>query len=185
MGVSDPCFRYRLHGLIRLVMSTAFTVLLSGIREPFKRKSYLALFFLVAFFMMALFTLIPVFTVVGDTVGIQLTIFTLLDWLIVIGLSFLYALFITMQVYVIRRRKKVTGVGAVVGSGAGAVFAGVAGTAFCASCLVPLFALFGIGFGAAIFVLEYRFYFVVVIIALMLAAIYLTARKIQSGCNNC
>jgi hypothetical protein len=67
----------------------------------------------------------------------------------------------------------------------GALFAGIAGTASCSSCLAPLFALFGIGFGGVIFVLEYRFYFVVGISILMLIAIYLTARKINNVCNSC
>jgi len=64
------------------------------------------------------------------------------------------------------------------------LFAGVAGTAFCASCLAPLFAFLGIGFGGLLFVLEYRFYFVTAIVLLMLIAIYFTARKIQKVCDN-
>ena len=73
----------------------------------------------------------------------------------------------------------------IIGGGLGALFAGIAGTAFCASCLAPLFALFGIGFGGVIFVLNYRWYFVVVITLLLLIAIYLTARKINKVCASC
>ena len=66
-----------------------------------------------------------------------------------------------------------------------AFFAGIAGSAFCASCLAPLFAFFGIGFSGVIFTLQYRFYFVAIIVAFMLVAIYLTSRKIVGVCEDC
>jgi hypothetical protein len=45
-----------------------------------------------------------------------------------------------MQVYAMRQAKKIEGIGTTVGGGVGALFAGIAGTAFCVSCLAPLFA---------------------------------------------
>lgn len=42
-----------------------------------------------------------------------------------------------------------------------------------------------LGFGDIVFVLEYRWYFVVAITLIMLAAIYLTARKINRVCISC
>jgi len=135
--------------------------------------------------MFVLFTLIPVWAVSGNTIATQLDIFRLQDYLIIALLSGLYALFVAMQVYAMRQRKRLGGVGTTVGGGIGALFAGVAGTAFCASCLAPLFAFFGIGFGGVIFVLQYRFYFVIGISILMVLAIYLTARKIQRVCDDC
>jgi hypothetical protein len=166
-------------------MKNIFLTTWFGIKTPFKDKNYIVLFLLAFVVMFILFTLIPVFTVAGNTVATQLEIFTLRDYLVAGLLSGLYSLFITMQIYVMRQRKKVGGVGTTVGGGVGALFAGVAGTAFCASCLAPLFALFGIGFGGVVFVLEYRFYFVIGVIVFMLIAIYLTARKIQRICDSC
>lgn len=84
-----------------------------------------------------------------------------------------------------RQKRKIGGVGTATAGGLGALFAGIAGTAFCASCLAPLFAIFGIGFGGVIFVLEYRWYFVVAVTLFMLTAIYLTARKINKVCVSC
>ena len=84
--------------------------------------------------------------------------------------------------YVFFNNKKILGVGTSVGGGVSVLFAGVASSAFCVSCLAPLFALFGIGFGGVLFVLQYRFYFVVIIIVLMVISIYLTARKIKKVC---
>ncbi|MEX0917177.1 MAG: hypothetical protein WDZ90_01495 [Candidatus Paceibacterota bacterium] len=135
--------------------------------------------------MFALFTLIPVWTVSGNTLATQLDIFTARDYVVLVLLSFLSSLFITMQAYVIRHKRSVSSAGTGVAGGLGALFAGIAGTAFCASCLAPLFALFGIGFGGVIFVLEYRWYFVVITVLIFLVAIYLTARKIYKVCDSC
>ena len=166
-------------------MKGTFFTVWSGIKEPFKNRNYIILFTASFVVMFILFTLIPVLTLNGNTVTTQLEIFTVRDYVIIALLSGLYSLFIAMQIYVMRQKKKVSGVGTTIGGGLGALFAGIAGTAFCASCLAPLFALFGIGFGGVIFVLQYRFYFVTGIIILMLTAIYLTSRKIQKNCDTC
>lgn len=156
-----------------------------GIREPFKKANYTSLFLVLFFVFFALFVLIPVWTVSGNTLATQLDIFTTRDYAVLVLLSFLSSLFITMQVYVMRSKRKVKGVSTATAGGLGALFAGVAGTAFCASCLAPFFAFFGIGFGGVVFVLAYRWYFVIAITLFMLIAIYLTARKINKVCNSC
>lgn len=156
-----------------------------GIREPFKNKNYFYLFLALLFIFFALFVLIPVWTVLGNTLSTQLDIFTARDYTVLILLSSLSSLFITMQAYVMRQKRKMGGVSTATAGGIGALFAGIAGTAFCASCLAPLFAVFGIGFGGTLFVLEYRWYFVVAITLFMLTAIYLTARKINKVCVSC
>ena len=166
-------------------MRNFLTIFWLGIKEPFKKKNYAILFIVLVLIMFALFTLIPVWTVTGNTLATQFKIFTARDYGVLTLLSGLSALFITMQAYVMRLRKRVEGMGRTLGGGLGALFAGIAGTAFCASCLVPLFALFGIGFGGVVFVLNYRWYFVVSITLLMLVAIYLTARKINKVCVSC
>ena len=146
---------------------------------------WLILFIILILVMFSLFTLIPAWTVAGNTFATQLKIFTARDYAVLALLSGLSALFITMQVYVMRLKKQIRGMGKTLGGGLGALFAGIAGTAFCASCLAPLFALFGIGFGGVVFVLNYRWYFVIAITLLMLVAIYLTARKINKVCASC
>ena len=166
-------------------MSQILNTLWFGIREPFKKTNYISLFLVSFFVFFALFVLIPVWTVSGNTLATQLDIFTARDYAVLVLLSSLSSLFITMQVYVMRQKRKIGGVSTATAGGLGALFAGVAGTAFCASCLAPLFAIFGIGFGGVIFVLEYRFYFVAGITLLMLIAIYLTARKINKVCISC
>jgi hypothetical protein len=156
-----------------------------GAREPFKNKNYSFLFLVLFLVFFALFVLIPVWTVPGNTSAIQLRIFSILDYVVLVLLSSLSSLFITMQAYVVLRKRKMGGIGTATAGGVGALFAGIAGTAFCAFCLAPFFAIFGIGFGGVIFVLGYRFYFVAGITLLMLIAIYLTARKINKVCTSC
>ena len=164
-------------------MKKSLVTLWVGAKEPFKNKRYWGLFIAATIVMTILFTLIPVFSVPGNSFATQLSIFTPRDYAVIVFLSLLYALFISMQVFVMRQKRQMKSVGTVVGGSAGALFAGIAGTAFCASCLAPLFAFFGIGLGGVLFVLQYRFYFVIGITALMLIAIYFTARRIRQVCN--
>jgi hypothetical protein len=166
-------------------MKNILLVTIGGIKTSFENKKYYIVFAVSFIVMFILFTLIPVFTVAGNTVATQLDIFTLRDYVVIAILAGIYSVFISMQIYVMRQRKKVAGVGTTVGGGLGALFAGIAGTAFCASCLAPLFAIFGIGLGGVVFVLQYRFYFVTGAIILMMIAIYLTSRKIQKICDAC
>jgi len=156
-----------------------------GVKETLKHRNYLVLFFLAFFGMFIFLIFIPIWSIPGNSIAIQLDMLTPQGYLVLLFLSGLYALFIAMQVYVMRQRKNLRGITTAVGGGVGALIAGIAGTAFCASCLAPLFALFGIGFGGLLFVLEYQLYFVIGIIALMLIAIYLSARRIQRGCGIC
>lgn len=166
-------------------MRTFIATLLRGIRLTFSTKGYPALFVGVFVGMAALFVLIPVWMVAGNTLATEFALLTALNIAVMLFVSALYALFATMQVYAMRQRRTARGVGAVAGSGAGALFAGIAGSAFCASCLAPLFAAFGIGFGGVLFVLEYRFYLVAIITFFMLVALYFVARKIQNACETC
>lgn len=166
-------------------MNNFLETLWFGIREPFKKANHTTVFTILVLVMFTLLTFIPVWAVAGNTITTQLKIFAIRDYVILILLSGLSALFMTMQVYMMRLRKNVKSVGRTVGGGLGVLFAGIAGTAFCASCLAPLFAIFGIGFGGVVFVLNYRFYFVAIVTLLMLIAIYLTARRISRVCTLC
>lgn len=166
-------------------MRQPLNILWLGIRELFKNKNYAFLFLILFFVFFALFVLIPVWTVSGNTLSTQLDAFAIRDYAVLFLLSSLSSLFITMQGYVMRQKRKIGGVGTATAGGLGVLFAGIAGTAFCASCLAPFFALFGIGFGGVVFVLTYRWYFVVAITLVMLMAIYLTARKINRVCTLC
>ena len=124
-----------------------FTITISGIKQSLQDVRYKLLFVGVSFFVFFLFVLIPTVSVPGNDFFYQLSLFSPLDFSVTIFLSILYALFVTMQIYAMRHKGKIRDIGTTVGGGVGAIFAGVAGTAFCASCLAPLFALFDFAFG--------------------------------------
>ena len=156
-----------------------------GIHKTFKKTRSIFILLIAFAVMLTLFILIPVWAVPGNTLTTQLSIFALQDYIVLILLSSLSALFLTLQIHVMSEKKKFGSASTAVSGGIGALFAGVAGTAFCASCLAPLFAIFGIGFGGVVFVLEYRLFFVTAISISMLIAIYLTARKTGENCSSC
>lgn len=157
-----------------------------AVRHTLKRTRYQLLFAGIALAMFFLFILIPVWVVEGNSFAFQLSLFTFQDFILLVFLSLFNSLFLTMQVHLWKSAKTtVQGIGKGVSGSAGALLAGVAGTAFCASCLAPLFALLGIGFSGVIFTLQYRFYFVAIIVILMFIAIYLTSKKVVGTCDNC
>lgn len=174
-----------------VVMPEALTTIWFGIRKSLSSWQYQVLFILVFAAFFALFILLPSIFVSGGITNLSYTLEGVLDILqfqdyaTITALSLLYALFIPMQVYAWQQKKEYTVIGTAVGGGVGTLFAGIAGTAFCASCLAPILGLFGIGFGGVLFILEYRLYLVIAIVLLMLVSIYYTARKIQRVCETC
>jgi hypothetical protein len=92
-------------------MKNPFQTIWLGAKETLTHRNYLILFFSSFVLMFVLFTFIPVWTVAGNTLSTQLTIFTTQDYVTITLLSGLYALFIAMQVYAMRKKKSVEGVG--------------------------------------------------------------------------
>jgi len=167
-------------------MRPRLQTVITAVQHSLRDTGYKLLFIGVALAMFSFYVYIPLRVIPGNDIAFQLSLLTPQDYALLVFLSLLNGLFITMQVYSIKvARNTVQSVGKSVGGTAGALFAGIAGTAFCASCLAPLFALFGIGFSGIIFTLQYRFYFVAAIVAFMLIAIYLTSKKIVGACEDC
>ncbi len=163
-------------------MNVLRTVIFS-VKKSLNDTKYKLLFVLISLLIFFVFVLIPTISIPGNTFLYQLSLFSPLDLIVTISLSILYAIFVVMQVYSMRHKKQISGIGTTVVGGAGTLFAGVAGASFCASCFASLFAILGVGFGGVLFVLEYRFYFVIGIVILMFIAIYLTSRGIQEDNN--
>lgn len=154
-----------------------------------RTRSYTLLLILTSLVFYVLFVGIPVLTTEGyNSVSLQLSIYRPQDFVTMGILALLMGLNITLIVYFMRNRKKQCNVSGSTAGGTAAsasgILAGIASTAACSSCLAPLFALFGLGFGSVLFVLHYRWYFFAISLVVILASIILTTRNINRQCND-
>lgn len=161
---------------------------LAAIKIVLKNKKYLTLAFGIALVAFSVFVIIPVFTIPGNDILFQLSIFEPSDYILMVPLAVLIGITFSVQLYGIRNKrigaKAGTGV-QVAASGASGIFAAILGSAFCLSCLAPLFALFGLGLGSVFFVLEYQPYFLVGAILFMLISLFMIAHRVNKTCETC
>lgn len=121
------------------------------------------------------------FTVVGNDLAFQLSLFSVQEFILMAFLALLIGLTFSLQIYTYKKRhcSTIKSVSQGAATGVTGVFAGIVGTAFCVSCLLPLFAAIGIGSGAVFFILENNIYFVIGAIALMLVSLYFAIKKVK------
>jgi hypothetical protein len=146
----------------------------------FKQKKYRAIFVIVSILFFALFILIPTFSIEYNTLSFQLSTFSLSEYLLMVFLALLIGVTFTLQIYTFRNKTSCSTSASVArgtATGVSGVFAAILGTAFCASCLVPLFAAVGLGTGSLFFVLEHRTAFLAGAIVLMLVSLYFALKK--------
>ncbi len=159
-------------------------IVLNTIIATLSKKKYLAIFISFTVFFLLLFVAIPLFTIVGNDLAFQLSTYNSSDYVLLAVLSLLSGLIFTLQLYKREYGKKVcNSVGtyaSTASASASGVFASVLGTAVCASCIAPIVAFFGLGFGAVSFVLEYQIHFSLVAIIIMLGALYFIAKNINN-----
>lgn len=162
---------------------------LIAIKQIIKKPNYLLLCAVIAVSFFALFIAIPVFTIPGNSLAFQLSIFRTRDYMLMIFLAVLVGLNFAMQAYSWKELKKRESISqsAVQGtvSGVMGIFGAVVGTAACASCLASLFGLIGLGTGSVFFVLKNQSSFLLGAILLMLISLYFAAQKINRVCDSC
>lgn len=160
---------------------------LSAIKITLSNKWYLLGFLALVLLTFLFFVYIPVKMIPGNSLNLQLYIFTTRDYLLTAVFSILLGLFLTMQIFVIRNamdRKSVlasAGAGGVGGyvAAVGAIF----GTAACSSCL---FAILGfLGASTVFTLLKYQWYVVSGAIVILLISIYFLSRKVNGICESC
>lgn len=153
----------------------------------FSHKKYLLLTAIIAAIFYTLFILLPVFTVPGNDIAFQLSIYSPGDFVLMAFLALLVGLSTSLSIFSIKhgtRRLSAVPVGNTALSGASGIFAAVAGTAACVSCLGWLFAIFGLGIGSVFFVLKYQIYFLFGTLLLMFISLYFISKKVvQSDCG--
>lgn len=165
-------------------MRILFQQIYRAAKQVFSEKKYIVIFFTLAILFFWLFVLIPVITIPGNTLALQLPIFRPQDYLLIGLLAILVGLNFSMNIYSWQRKKSIGTVCSAccnsIGVGFSGAFAAIVGSASCVSCLSFLFATLGLGFGAVVFVLKYQIYFLLGVITLVAISLYFTARKIAN-----
>lgn len=160
-----------------------------AISQIFKDKKSLIIFIASTLIFFLLFIAIPIWTTPGNTIEFQLKIFRIKDYVLMVTLSILAGLNFALYWYGLQSKKRAQAVSKSIAGGAVAgvagIFAAIVGTAACASCLVTLFAIIGLGTGSVLFILENQSYFLLGAIAVMLASLYFATRKINKICESC
>jgi len=151
-------------------MKNPITTIYNASKKVLKEK--LITFLLITIGMFAIFLLIPVISIPGNSIPFQFSIWKVKDYLVLIPMSLLISLLFTMQLYAFKLKKA----GKCVVGGYSGVVAGVFGTASCASCVAAIFGF--LGAGAVFTLIQYQWYVVSIALALVLVSLFLAARDI-------
>lgn len=135
-----------------------------------------------------LFVLVPVWSVPGNDIAFQLSLFTFGNWILFAVLALLIALLLTMQIFIFRRAKsaaiKAKSLGNAATGAAGAyagILGGVFATAACSWCVAAVFGF--LGTGTVLFIAQNRLWAVLVALGIMLVAIYFASKKVVKDCG--
>lgn len=157
-------------------------IILKASKEVLSKRNYLIGFFILALFLFFVFIAIPILTIPGNSLSLQLTIFKLKDYSLLIFLSILTSLMFIMQFYLYKNARIIhygkTAIHGISGF-TGAIF----GTASCASCIAVVFGF--LGAGTVLFLVRYKWYVTSFAIIFMLTSIYFSSLKINNVCKNC
>ncbi|MEK7643634.1 MAG: hypothetical protein AAB372_04280 [Patescibacteria group bacterium] len=143
--------------------------------------TFWVLFFVLMFFL-------PVDLVPGNDVQFQASLLSLADYLTMILIAGVAALSVAVQmkIFVLKIGSYRTRAKDVALGGAG-VMAGVISSLFasatCALCVGALFSF--LGFGVAVFLVQYRWYIVTGALFMLLSSLYLASRRLMKGCEEC
>lgn len=142
----------------------------------------------IALIVFAMMFSIPVRAVPGNTVSAQAGLFMFYDYAVMAVFSVLTALMLTMQFFIIRselQTKKVKG-RSVLAGGVGLLGALISVLFASATCVFCLGAFVGLlGFSLITTLLMWRWYIVAVATLILLGSLYLSARRINRGCEVC
>lgn len=151
-------------------------------------RSYWLWFLLFTILALILFILVPVWSVPGNDIAFQLSLFTFGNWILFTVLALLIALLLTMQVFIFRRAKnaaiKAKSLGNAATGAAGAyagILGGVFATAACSWCVAAVFGF--LGTGTVLFIAQNRLWAVLVALGIMLVAIYFASKKVVKDCG--
>lgn len=164
-------------------MTNPIKIIYDASKRTLRSKNSFLIFILVALVFFSIFVFIPVFSIPGNSLSFQLSIFTFWNYVLMILLSSLIGLMISMQVYSHRVKKSMKGAGKGVVGGFSSIMAGLFGTASCSSCVAALFGFLGVG--TVFFLIQYQWYIVGISLFLMSISIYFTSLSIEKNCEAC
>jgi len=169
-------------------MKNPFTTILFASKTVLAKRSYKIWLVILTLLAIILFVLVPVWSVPGNDISFQVSLFTAQNWLLFAVLAPLVALLLTMQVFIFRRAQnaaaKAKSLGGaasgVVGSYAG-ILGGVFATAACSWCVAVVFGF--LGTGTVLFIAQNRFWAVLVAIGILLISLYFASKKVVNACD--
>ena len=138
---------------------------------------------LLFFGFLILYVMAPVWAIPGNDLAFQLSLFSPLEIVLLLALSFLTALLIVMQVFLFVRvgRRAFADGGVGVASG---VMATLVGTASCLGCSIGIVLGF-LGVGAVVFLIQYQVPILIGTIVIFLVALFLIGRRVVGYCKEC
>lgn len=166
---------------VMLILNASKTVLA-------QKRAYKLWFLIFVILALVLFVLVPVWSVPGNDISFQLSLFTFGNWILFTVLALLIALLLTMQIFIFRRAKnnavRARGLSNVASGAAGAyagILGGVFATAACSWCVAAVFGF--LGTGTVLFIAENQLWAVLVALSIMLISIYFASEKIVNDCG--
>lgn len=176
------------HGERSRTMKNPFTTIFFASKTVLARKGYQILFTALTMLTIVLFVLVPVWSVPGNDISFQLSLFTAQNWLLFAALSPLVALLLTVQVFAFRCAQSATAKTRSLGGAASGIVGGYAGilggvfaTAACSWCVAAVFGF--LGTGTVLFIAQNQLWAVLVAISILLFSLYFTSKKIVHACD--
>lgn len=153
--------------------------------EVFKVSKYRVLAAAIALAMLALYILLPVATIPGNDIPLQLSILEPLGIIAMVLLSASIGILISMQVYSYKMAKHNVALNAGQGAATGltSVVSAVFSTASCTGCIAAIFPF--LSSGAILFLAERQWYVVGITFVLVIFSLYLTSKKVANDCKSC
>lgn len=160
---------------------------LSTFKQVLTRRGNLVTLLVLSALLFAMFLLVPVWTIPGNTLAFQISIYLPRDYVLTGFLAGVTGLFLVLQTDLFRQHRGLRAKLGLVGKGgagsAAGILAAILGTAACASCVAVLLGFLGIGTVFAL--IRYRWFVVVGAIVLMLISIGLTLKHLAGRCPQC
>ena len=134
---------------------------------------------------LAFFVALPVIVIPSNTLQLQFSLYTPLDYITLTALSILGSLFALMNVYVYKHAKEKR-LSVIAQGGVGGAFGTLASVFGAASCPMCVAALFGfLGFGTVGVLIQYQLWIFLAALLFMLFSLYFISRKVSGACEKC